>query len=247
MHSYVINLADADERWRFMQKQLDRIKIPYTRLEGILGKELTLPHHNYNESKYRILHGKKTNMGELGCFFSHIKALQTFLNSDASHAMILEDDIKLPANLIGLIQEALEYAQFWNLLRLTSFTRGEHLCFAKLSSGFSLSYNLKVLKNTGAYIVDRQGATCIVNKMLPMFLPYDVALDREWHYGFRTACISPLPILLNMDLPGQIPPARKIRIFRSTTFHLFHLLSHVERRFYRLKFYRETSRMIRRV
>lgn len=245
MKAYVINLAHATERWELIKKHLRGLSISYSRIEGVYGKELPMPLQNYNERKYRILHGKTTNTGELGCYFSHLKALEDFLNSSDSHALILEDDIEPPSNIMNLIDRALSYCKYWNLLRLTSFTPGEHLAFAEIGNGYNLSYNLKVLKNTGAYVIDRWAAECVLQKMQPMFLPYDVALDREWHYGFKTACISPLPIRLNMDLPGQIPSARKIRFYRTTTFHLFHLLTHIERRWYRRRFYNETTREIK--
>ena len=189
--------------WELIKKHLRGLSISYSRIEGVYGKELPMPLQNYNERKYRILHGKTTNTGELGCYFSHLKALKDFLNSSDSHALILEDDIEPPSNIMNLIDRALSYCKYWNILRLTSFTPGEHLAFAEIGNGYNLSYNLKVLKNTGAYVTDRWAAECVLQKMQPMFLPYDVALDREWHYGFKTACISPLPIRLNMDLQGK--------------------------------------------
>lgn len=240
MHAYVINLAQATERWALMESQLEAFAIDYTRIEAVYGDKLTLPHEDYNSRKYNVLHGKTTNRRELGCYFSHIKALRAFLDSEAEHALILEDDIQLPEGILEIIDSALAYSDHWNLIRMTSFTPGEHLTFAQLNETYSLSYNLKVLKNTGAYIIDRHAAQCILDHMLPMCLPYDVALDRNWRYGFKTACISPLPILLNMDLPGQIPAAKKIRFFRSTIFHAFHLLTHIERRIYRRRDYKQT-------
>ena len=116
-----------------------------------------------------------------------ISSPKDFLDSSDSHALILEDDIEPPSNIMNLIDRALSYCKYWNLLRLTSFTPGEHLAFAEIGDGYNLSYNLKVLKNTGAYVIDRWAAQCLLQKMQPMFLPYDVALDREWHYGFKTA------------------------------------------------------------
>ena len=239
MHTFVINLAHATERWELMEKQLKALQIDHTRVEGVYGNRLAEPIADYNERKYRILHGKTTNKGEVGCYLSHIKALRAFLCSDANHALFLEDDVQLPDNILNLIEQALNFSKYWNLLRLTTFTPGEHLSFADLSDGFKLSYNLKVLKNTGAYVLDRKAAQCVLEKMLPMFLPYDVALDREWHYGFKTACISPLPIPLNMELPGQIPPTRKIRFYRSTSYHAFHAFTHLERKWHRRQFYKD--------
>lgn len=239
MQAYVINLAHATERWSLMEAQLHEIDLKYSRIEGVYGDQLAEPIDNYNSRKYNILHGKTTNKREVGCFFSHIKVLREFLKTKATHTLVLEDDIALPKGILNLIDKAINFSEDWNLLRLTSFTPGEHLPFAQLTDDYNLTYNKKVLKNTGAYVIDRYAAECILKNMLPMCLPYDVALDREWRYGFKTACIAPLPIRLNMDLPGQIPPARKIRFFRSTTFHFFHGLTHLERHFYRKRFYRE--------
>lgn len=239
MHAYVINLAHATERWKLIKKQLIAHQIEHSRIEGVYGSHLIQPIADYNERKYQILHGKTTNKGEVGCYFSHIKTLRAFLGSNANHALVLEDDVQLPDNILNLIEQALHFSKYWNLLRLTAFTPGEHLSFADLADGFQLSYNLKVLKNTGAYVIDRHAAQCVLQKMLPMCLPYDVALDREWHYGFKTACISPLPIPLNMELPGQIPPAKKIRFYRSTSFHAFHAFTHLERKWHRRQFYKD--------
>lgn len=242
MHAYVINLAYATERWAIMEGQLNQLTIDYTRIEAVYGDTLKLPHPDYNSLKYNILHGKTTNKRELGCYFSHIKALRAFMESGAKYALVLEDDIQLPNGLLNLIEQAIHYCDHWNLLRLTSFKPGEQLAFAKLDDQYALSYNLKVLKNTGAYVIDRHAAQCILDRMLPMCLPYDVALDRNWRYGFKTACISPLPITLNMDLPGQIPAAKKIRFFRSISFHAFHLLTHIERRISRRRDFKQATR-----
>ena len=217
----------------------------HTRIDGVYGDLIAEPIPNYNERKYQILHGKTTNKREVGCYFSHIKTLRQFLDSNAEHALVLEDDIHLPEDILQLIKQAKNFSKYWNLLRLTAFKPGKHLRFAQLNEKFALSYNLKVLKNTGAYVIDRTAAQCVLEKMLPMFLPYDVALDREWHYGFKTACISPLPIPLNMELPGQIPPAKKIRFYRSTSFHAFHTMTHLERIWHRRRYFNASMQMIR--
>ena len=239
--AYVINLKHATERWELVKANLEARKIPYTRIEGVYGDQLPDNVEGYHRRRYNITHGKTTNKREIGCYFSHIKALREFLASGNPYGLILEDDIALPANITELLHATLPYAKHWDMIRLTAFTKGKHLIFADLPDGHGLSYNLKVLKNTGAYFLNRHAAECIIEKMLPMHLPYDVALDREWHYGFKTACITPLPIRLNMDLPGQIPPARKIRLFRATTFKYFHAIRHVERHIYRKKYFEQSQ------
>lgn len=244
LHAYVINLKYADKRWKRIRENLESLKIPYTRIEGVYGDKLPDNIDGYNQIRYNITHGKKTNKREIGCYFSHIKALRTFLQTEDDYALILEDDITLPDNIMTLLNATLPHAINWDIIRLSSFTNGKHLKFAQLPEGYSLSYNVKVLKNTGAYFLNRHAAECIIKKMLPMYLPYDVALDQEWHYGFKAACITPLPVQLNEELPGQIPPAKKIKLFRATTFKYFHAIRHVQRHLKRKLYFQMSKKSI---
>ena len=59
----------------------------------------------------------------------------------------------------------------------------------------TLAYNPEFVKNTGAYLINRKAAQACTQKMLPMQLPYDVALDRDWDFDFKTACIVPFPVV----------------------------------------------------
>ena len=227
-----------------MRSQLEKMQVPYTRIEGVYGDHLDDQVEGYNELRYQVLNGKVTNKREIGCYFSHIKALQTFLDSDLSYALILEDDVTLPENIETLLDSTADYSTEWDMLRLTSSRQGSYLPLALLPGDYELAYNVKVLKNTGAYFVNRHAAQCCVAKMLPMSLPYDVALDRDWDYGFKTACIVPFPVKLEEEFPGQIPKAERIRFYRATTFHLFHLLTYIERRFHRRRCFNEYQKKL---
>jgi glycosyl transferase family 25 len=216
-----------------MKNTLEERNIPYTRVEGVYGAKLSEPISDFNERKFNIFHGKAMNKAEIGCYLSHMKVFRTFLQSNNPYALVLEDDVVLPENMVDLLEAALPYEKHWDMIRLTSLKQGKYIPFAPLPDGHNLSYNLKQLKSTGAYLVNRHAAQCCLDKMLPMFIPYDVALDREWHYGFKTACISPMPIPIDFDIPGQIGSAGKIKFYRATTFRIFHALTRCELWVYR--------------
>ncbi|RKX47706.1 MAG: hypothetical protein DRP64_00260 [Verrucomicrobia bacterium] len=237
--AYIINLEHATDRWEHMRANLEGRSIPYIRIDGVYGKKLQPPIKGYNERKYHVLNGKVTNPGEVGCFFSHINALKTFLETDHPHALILEDDVTLPENIKELLDTALEYSNDWDLLRLTSSRTGQYLVFGSLPDGSEIAYNTRVLKNTGAYLINRFAAQQCIEKIMPMRLPYDEALDRDWDFGCRSACIIPFPVKLEEEMPSQIHRADRIRLYRSTTFHLFHTLTHVERIVHRKHYYRK--------
>lgn len=237
-HAYIINLEHAEQRWEHMRSQLEALGIDYTRVEGVYGDQLADPIQGYDERKYQILTGKVTNKREIGCYFSHIEAMKLFLESTHSYALILEDDITLPANIDELLTAAAAYSADWDMIRLSSSREGRHLPFARLNGEFQLTYNLKVLKNTGAYVVNRHAAQCCVNKMMPMCLPYDRALDREWNFGFKTACMIPFPVKLEEEFPSQIPKAKRIRFYRTLTNPLFRIQDASERRVHRKRYFK---------
>lgn len=235
-HTFFINLAGAKQRREHMERQLSGLGLPYTRIDAVLGRNLKEPIEGFDEKRFQILTGKRRSPGEIGCYFSHINALNAFLETNRPYALILEDDVTIPSELPRLLKEAVKHAEAWDLLRLTSSREGEFLKIASLENEYSLSYNLKVLKNTGAYFINRHAAEACVTKMLPMCLPYDVALDREWDYGFKTACISPFPVKLD-DFEGQIGKALRVKFYRATTFHLFHILTHFQRKLFRKAYF----------
>ncbi|MGA0899773.1 MAG: glycosyltransferase family 25 protein [Luteolibacter sp.] len=231
---YLINLDRATERMAQMDEQLSVLDLAYTRISAVLGSALPEPVEGFDQSAFTIRTGKHRNPGEIGCYFSHLKAMETFLESDHSHALILEDDAQLPEYLSELLEAAIGMGNVWDLLRLSSSREGRYLTLAELPHGHQLVINTKVLKNTAAYLINRAGAQQCLKHLRPMKLPYDVALDRDWTMGVKTACIHPFPIGLT-EAPGQIPKAPRARLLRATTFHLFHLIDRFRRKCYRNK------------
>ena len=239
IQAFIINLDKATERMKHMRSEIEPTAIPYTRIEAVYGPALAEPIKGFNEKRFNILTGKVQNLREVGCYLSHMRALKAFLESDADYGLILEDDVKLPSNLPQLLNKSIDHCQHWNLLRLSSSRKGEFLKITQLTKDYQLGYNTKVLKNTGAYLVNRTAAKNCIQKMLPMCLPYDVALDREWDYNIRAACITPFPVQLK-DFPTQISKrSKRIRLYRSTTFHLFHILTRYQRIKNRKKYARD--------
>lgn len=240
-HAYIINLEHATERWDYMRTQVEKLGMPYTRIEGVYGDRLQEPIKEYNLFKHAVLTGKKTNKREVGCYLSHLETLRAFLESDDEYALILEDDATLPDTLGSILQEAIACDYTWDLLRLSSSREGSYLPLTDLSDGFRLVINTRVLKSAAAYFINRRAAQLCLKKMLPICLPFDVALDRDWELGFKTACIVPFPVRYEAGMDSQIPIANRIRLLRGTTFHFFHWMARLQRYRYRTRCYRQTE------
>lgn len=197
MKAYLINLDRAQDRLKTVGDNLKAAGFEVERVEAIDGKKLQQPYENFSVRKYRYYHGKKPIAAELGCYFSHLKALEAFLASDDKFGLILEDDIFINKNALEHLQAACERAELWDILRLTGLHSGTPLTVCHIQDNLKLSINLTRQTGAGAYLVNRRAAEVLLKKLLPMRLPYDHAFDREWFMGLKAMSLLPYPFRQN--------------------------------------------------
>jgi glycosyl transferase family 25 len=194
---YVINLDRSPERLQTFMQSFEPLGFNIVRVAAVDGKELTLPHPDYDERKYRLYHGKRTSRGAVGCYFSHIKALRQFLESDEETALICEDDVAAKPELPQILREVLTYNKHWDLVRLNCLHVPTHVPVRKLDLGYRLTVPVYWAGGTGAYLVNRKAAERIIEFSLPMYLPYDHAFEQNWRMNITIMMIVPFPIALN--------------------------------------------------
>ncbi len=195
MQAFIINLDSAGDRWSFIQESFAGTHLQIRRIPALDGTALRLPMQDFSEQRFRWFHGRMTNPREIGCYLSHIKAMRTFLDTSDDYGLICEDDVVPDVGLEEILARAFGFSRHWNILRLSGLSKGTPLRAAKLCEGYDLCVSLGRLKGAGAYVVDRAAALAFVSHLLPMWLPFDHAFDREWFYGLRAAYIFPFPFL----------------------------------------------------
>jgi len=208
-HSYVINLPSARERMEKMQGRLDAIGLPFTRIVGVNGRELQLPIPEFDEPRHRLMTGRRPIPAEIGCYLSHIKAIDAFLAADApqTHALIFEDDAIFGADLPPLLEAALAHGDCWDVLRLSTVGRDRVVPVIALDAKSSLGVILTRCKGAAAYMVNRRAAAAFRRRLLPMRLAWDIAFDLEFLQGLRAAAITPFPVIADDRMPTQIQVA----------------------------------------
>ena len=217
MRAYLINLDAATDRRAFMEKALEATSFSVQRVPAVDGRELPMPIEGYAEAKYHRRHGRTTKPGEIGCYFSHVKAWRAFLETGDPYGLICEDDLVLGPDLEKVIAQAIGLARHWNILRLTALGTGNPVPVISMGGKYSLCVNFGRLKGTGAYVLDRAAARALVAGMLPMWLPFDHALDREWVHGLKALSVCPFPVsqtdnVFRSTIQGQ--KARKLSALR---------------------------------
>lgn len=219
MKLFVINLDHATERMENLRREATELGFEVHRVPAVFGDQIDLPCADYSESSYRRMHGKQTNRREIGCYLSHVRALSAFLDSSDEHGVIVEDDAQLHPQTQSIVQEAITLNQPWDMLRLSGLHSGTPVRVGQLSDGFSVAVNLSRQTGAGAYVVNRQAAKQLVDRLTPMKLPYDHAFDREWLYGFRSLSLVPYPVTQNARYATSIQhspkygPSRYLTVF----------------------------------
>ena len=193
MNAYIINLDSAHDRWKYVEQHYGHCDLTVVRVAGVDGRTLESPIENFNEGGYRRWHGQTKSVGQIGCYFSHLKCLQLFLSSSEEVAVIAEDDARPVPEIADIVHAAQQYECFWDILRLCGTNRLHAVAYASLTKTYSIGVCYAKLCGTGAYAVNRQAAKVLLKQLTPMWLPIDHAIDKEWAYGLRASVVMPLP------------------------------------------------------
>jgi GR25 family glycosyltransferase involved in LPS biosynthesis len=111
---YYINLGTRkDRKKQFEQQEALLTMPPVERIEGVHGlsvnikddKRIGMNTRVHVITEYRRSHYEIHSRGAIGASLSHLKVWQTFLKSNAKYALVLEDDVKLPATFSMMVKD----------------------------------------------------------------------------------------------------------------------------------------------
>jgi glycosyl transferase, family 25 len=194
LHTWVINLDRAPERLARITAQLQALQLGFTRLPAVDARALTAEQKAaLDEPAYRRKHGMTPVLGELGCYLSHLQAMQLFLASSATHALVLEDDVLLHTSLPAVLRGLLKNTSRWDVAKLSAVHSGTPMPYLQVAPGHQLAVMLSRCTGSSAYVMNRHAASIYAQQLLPMSLPYDHVFDRGWALGIRYRLVTPTP------------------------------------------------------
>ncbi len=186
---YVINLDRDAERLASIRDNLARLGLGFERLPAVMGKDVPEWEKLVDLPAYAWRNRLDVpRAGEVGCYLSHLKAMETFLKTDAPWCVILEDDVE--------VLRSLAEKDDWDLVKLFNFHSGMPVTKRELAGGHRLVTHLTRTTSSAAYVVNRRAAETLLKSMLPITEQVDHALDRPWETGLRTRGIRPMPVIL---------------------------------------------------
>ncbi|MBX3423682.1 MAG: glycosyltransferase family 25 protein [Pirellulaceae bacterium] len=218
---WIVNLADCHRRLAQVTEELERADLPFQRVQAVDGRGvLATSFPEYHNQLALRRYGRPLSGSEMGCFLSHRRCAQQFLSSNAQLALVLEDDVRIPADfrlLLGRLLSWLEehYQNQWDVLNLGNpshkFSRQLAEFRIPLGTGNSTnqldssacvascnSYRLMAAHyfplGTFAVLWNRRGAQAFLDSTQSIYAPVDQFL-RDWcaRTG-RGLAVDPAPI-----------------------------------------------------
>ena len=223
---YVINLDRDVERMASLAGSLRGLNLTYVRVSAVLGKEVP----DWEKLVDVELYGARNRLpmprpGEVGCYLSHLKAMEEFLRTDAPWCVILEDDVEVRPECVEVLA-ALGQKDDWDLVKLFCFHSGLPVRKRALTPTHQLVVHLTRTTSSAAYAVNRRAAETLLRSMRPITEQVDHALERPWETGLRVRGVRPLPVVLapvaattTIGYDGRhatrLPWKRSLRLFLS--------------------------------
>jgi len=209
VHVYVINLARAPERRKHVTAELKKAGVSYQILEGIDGRDLDLA--DPATVAPSLLTSFPFPAGVAGCALSHLRAYQAILADGLDSALVLEDDVILPAglgNLIDAVADQMTEAE----VALLNYERVRRMSL-KGSTGLpsdrllALPLDVRQPTSAAAYLITRKACERMSQQMPPVQVEADT-----WAFFYqqglldRVRCVFPMAVSKSPVFASTIGP-----------------------------------------
>jgi glycosyl transferase family 25 len=179
---YVINLARRKDRLAHMTDELDTAGLAFIRVEAVDAQSAN---PDWVDSQFALPHSLELSSGDKACAMSHFRAYEAFLSSaefaSASHAVILEDDIRLSKDAGPLLSSCEWLPEATRLLKLERFFRTRPVLTGRPRSigargGSKIAPLLSKHLGAAGYIISRATAKAILAIDPKPYVPMDQLL-----------------------------------------------------------------------
>ena len=209
MHAYVVNLARSLDRRAHITRELKKTRLDYEIVTAVDGRELDLTDAALTAPAF-VARGVFPE-GSAGCALSHLNIYRQIVESGQDVALILEDDVILPADLGRLAEEVARHLSGAEAALLSvdcpdpvqlSREGAVQLSGARL---LALPIDIAQPRSTGAYLITREACERMIKFLLPIRANAD-AWRLFYQEGVldRVRCVTPLPVLKSANLTSTI-------------------------------------------
>lgn len=200
---FYINRDCDDDRCQALEDELVKAGITAERIGGVDGLNVPASLRPYFFSG-DVLHGT-LRPGEVGCYASHLLAMQTIAERDLSFAIVLEDDAVLPPDFQSSVAEVLSaLPPSWDIVLLYGTPTRAVKPVATLGAqlGKLVRYS-RVPSGAVAYLINPRGARKLLARR-KIDWPIDTDFRRPWAFGLEIFGVLPQLVSHSAELSSAI-------------------------------------------
>ena len=199
MHAYVINLARSPERRAHITQELRKTGLGFDIVTGVDGRGLDLDDRAMIAPE--LLAKNDFPAGAAGCALSHLEVYRKVIADGREHAIVLEDDVTLPADLASIVDQVIPHMTGAEVALLNYGSKdglglGREGCISlSPSSVLALPIDVTGLVNAAAYVITRAACERMSERLLPLRANAD-----DWGFLYkegvldRIRCVVPIPV-----------------------------------------------------
>lgn len=188
---YCISMADSFDRRSAMEIQFRAVGLSFVFIDAIQPDLSSGYPVEYDRCKRMNLYGYDMRRGEMGCFLSHRKAWEMFLETDQSICCVFEDDVVLGRDFILGLRSICNLNKSFDLIRLYGVFARKHVKLIEILFERWIVDYLEQPRGTQGYILTRQAATVLLEYTKTMYCAIDDMIDQEWDHGLKIYGVEP--------------------------------------------------------
>jgi GR25 family glycosyltransferase involved in LPS biosynthesis len=145
--------------------------------------------------------------------------LQTFLESEASHAVIFEDDAVLDARFLQFVRAAVRLPIPWHAINLENRNK-RHLrpAIARFDFGVNLHASSTLSSGAAAWLYSREGAALALRSMASFRHAIDTHLGFFWRHKMTALCVYPPLVTQDVSALSTHPNMRRTVLEKELSF-----------------------------
>jgi glycosyl transferase, family 25 len=195
--AFVINLAANTARMANASAALGAQGIPFERIEGVNGWNLTEDEiakvydhqRNRRDGKHPLVRP------EIGCYLSHMECWRKIAEGQALGGIIFEDDFSASADLAEILAEiCADSLRDWDVMKLFTFDADQKVVKERQIGRYRLVVPYRVPTCLIGYVLTREAARRLAESSVPFFRPVDEDMKYYWEKDLRVALVLPAPI-----------------------------------------------------
>jgi glycosyl transferase family 25 len=209
VHAYVINLARSLDRRAHITAELKKTGLNYEIITAVDGRDLDLGDPAVVDPSMPFT--GELAAGTAGAALSHLRVYQKIIADGLDKALVLEDDVMLPAD-IGSLADTVAGQLSGAEVALLSYDSPDPCQMSVAGSTrlsparkLALPIDIRQPRSAGAYVVTREAC----ERMVKCSPPIRVQADTWWFFYRegsldRVRCVVPLPVLKNPKFTSTI-------------------------------------------